>query len=115
MIAQRLRRTRQQLGSYRHDITIAMRLVNRIEREILRSELENWLLDEILNCKKLSFLLQEKSNNLSLSTKGRLLTGLSELSTEKNSTNKEILEALQIWRKAYCESCIKEQTFLTKK
>ena len=48
--ARRLRRTRQRLGGYRHDLLVAMRLVNSVERELLRSEWENWLLDENLRC-----------------------------------------------------------------
>jgi hypothetical protein len=36
--AKRLRRTRQHLGTYRHDLLVAMRLVNNVEREMLRAE-----------------------------------------------------------------------------
>ncbi|RAL59757.1 hypothetical protein DID88_000386 [Monilinia fructigena] len=36
--AKRLRRTRQNLGSYRHDLMIAMRVVNNIERNVLKAE-----------------------------------------------------------------------------
>lgn len=36
--AKRLRRTRQHLGSYRHDLLVAMRVVNNVEREMMRAE-----------------------------------------------------------------------------
>ncbi|KAI9873977.1 MAG: SNF1-interacting protein, partial [Pleopsidium flavum] len=50
--ARRLRRTRQHLGSYRHDLLVAMRVVNSVEQEMLRAEWENWLLDETNRCKQ---------------------------------------------------------------
>lgn len=55
--ARRLRRTRQRLGSYRHDLLVAMRLVNSVERELLRSEWENWVLDENLRCDQVADVL----------------------------------------------------------
>lgn len=36
--ARRLRRTRQNLGSYRHELLVAMRVVNNVEREMIRAE-----------------------------------------------------------------------------
>ncbi|RYP64051.1 hypothetical protein DL770_009260 [Monosporascus sp. CRB-9-2] len=59
--AQRLRRTRQKLGVYRHDLLVAMRLVNRVEREVMRSEWENWLLDENLRCDEVGEVLLRAS------------------------------------------------------
>ncbi|KAM7209235.1 hypothetical protein V8F20_000573 [Naviculisporaceae sp. PSN 640] len=50
--ARRLRRTRQRLGGYRHDLLVAMRVVNGIEREMMQSEWENWLLDENARCEQ---------------------------------------------------------------
>ena len=55
--ARRLRRTRQRLGTYRHDLLVAMRVVNGIEREMIQSEWENWLADENLRCEQVSNML----------------------------------------------------------
>ncbi|KAJ8122138.1 hypothetical protein ONZ43_g1590 [Nemania bipapillata] len=57
--ARRLRRTRQKLGSYRHDLVVAMRLVNSVEAEMLRSEWENWLMDENLRCEQVGTALRD--------------------------------------------------------
>ena len=55
----RLHRTRQNLGSHRHDLLVALRLVNRIEKEVVEAEYENWLLDETHKCSKIGLLLEE--------------------------------------------------------
>ena len=55
--ARRMRRTRQRLGSYRHDLLVAMRVVNSIEREMVQSEWENWLTDETMRCDQLKMVL----------------------------------------------------------
>src|SRR5271154_7385946 len=57
--ARRLRRTRQHLGSYRHDLIVAMRVVNNVEREILKAEWENWLLDENTRSKQVQMMIRE--------------------------------------------------------
>ncbi|KAJ9637306.1 SNF1-interacting protein [Coniosporium tulheliwenetii] len=53
----RLHRTRQSLGAYRHDLLVALRVVNSVEREVLRAEYENWVLDEGMRCRKLEGML----------------------------------------------------------
>ncbi|KAF1844573.1 uncharacterized protein K460DRAFT_309597 [Cucurbitaria berberidis CBS 394.84] len=55
----RLDRTRQNLGSHRHDLLVALRVVNRIEKEVVEAEYENWLLDETQKCSKVGTLLEE--------------------------------------------------------
>ncbi|KAF1829557.1 hypothetical protein BDW02DRAFT_573843 [Decorospora gaudefroyi] len=76
----RLHRTRQNLGSHRHDLLVALRVVNRIEKEVVAAEYENWLLDETHKCSKVGALLEEASK------KGK----------EKHVEN---------WVKGYCEDC----------
>ncbi|EAQ91219.1 hypothetical protein CHGG_03154 [Chaetomium globosum CBS 148.51] len=41
--ARRVRRVRQRMGAYRHDLLVAMRVVNKVEREMLHAEWESWL------------------------------------------------------------------------
>ncbi|KAL6702416.1 SNF1-interacting protein [Coniothyrium glycines] len=55
----RLQRSRQNLGAHRHDLLVALRVVNRIEQEVVRAEYETWLLDETHKCSKLSAVLNE--------------------------------------------------------
>ncbi|QUC19512.1 uncharacterized protein UV8b_03753 [Ustilaginoidea virens] len=56
--ARRLRRTRQRLGSYRHDLMVAMRVVNSVEREMVQMEWENWLVNEKSFCDELEQVLR---------------------------------------------------------
>lgn len=58
--ATRLRRTRQHLAGYRHDLLVAMRLVNNVERETIKAEWENWVLDEGARCRKMRDVLEEE-------------------------------------------------------
>jgi hypothetical protein len=53
----RLHRTRQNLGSHRHDLLVALRVVNRIEKEVVEAEYENWLLDETHKCDRVGALI----------------------------------------------------------
>src|SRR5450756_139937 len=85
--AKRLRRTRQHLGSYRHDLMVAMRVVNNVEREMMRAEWENWLLDENARCKQVQMLLRENRTSASPNKKS------------KGTYSQKILEAKERERK----------------
>ncbi|GAB0131936.1 hypothetical protein EsDP_00000389 [Epichloe bromicola] len=108
--ARRLRRTRQRLGSYRHDLMVAMRVVNSIEREMLQSEWENWLINEKSLCDELQTVLQDgKGDNMS-KDRSSAQKALGSLSGNRR-------KALEEWRDVYCGSCrqdfeavIKERT-----
>ncbi|KAL8768791.1 MAG: hypothetical protein Q9209_005080 [Squamulea sp. 1 TL-2023] len=91
----RLRRSRQRLGSKRHDLLVALRIVNGIEREMVDAEWESWLEDESLKCKQISMLLQG----------GQQLSG----SSHPNRTQ------IASWHAAYCGSCAQEKKFLVAK
>ena len=96
--ARRLRRTRQRLGSYRHDLMVAMRVVNSIEREMLQSEWENWLINEKSLCDDLELVLHEGGGDKSAkgaSSKQKIMASLT------GSRKK----ALEEWRDSYCGSC----------
>ncbi|KAH7066019.1 hypothetical protein FB567DRAFT_634982 [Paraphoma chrysanthemicola] len=77
--APRLHRTRQNLGSYRHDLLVALRVVNRIEKEVVEAEYENWLHDETNKCDRVGAMIHE-------SGKGQ---------------EKEV----EAWIKGYCGDC----------
>ena len=76
----RLERTRRNLGSQRHDLLVALRVVNRIEKEVVEAEYENWLLDETHKCSKVGKLLE---------------------SAAKQGKEKHVEE----WVKGYCGDC----------
>lgn len=76
----RLERTRRNLGSQRHDLLVALRVVNRIEQEVVEAEYEHWLFDETQKCSKV----------------GTMLDG-----TKKND------KTVQAWVDGYCGDCKK--------
>ncbi|KAK3333184.1 hypothetical protein B0T19DRAFT_483286 [Cercophora scortea] len=90
--ARRLRRTRQRLGGYRHDLLVAMRVVNGIETEMIQSEWENWLADENARCDQARSMLtlQHQSAGADAAERGG---------------EKQRREALQEWYDGYCGSC----------
>ncbi|KAF7546640.1 hypothetical protein G7046_g9242 [Stylonectria norvegica] len=98
--ARRLRRTRQRLGSHRHDLLVAMRVVNSIEREMLHSEWENWLVSEKVLCDDLDTVLDKEHQ-----TSGG--------KAKQDSTSQKIMKAMSPdrqralgeWRDGHCGSC----------
>ncbi|KAI1766388.1 hypothetical protein GGR53DRAFT_213536 [Hypoxylon sp. FL1150] len=119
--ARRLRQTRQKLGSYRHDLLVAMRTVNAVEKEMLHAEWENWLLDENHRCEQVQAVL-EAWNGSSLDAQAEVLRG-SEVAQkvlgvsgekgkekdkdakDKDKDNSKRRENLQSWYEEYCGSC----------
>lgn len=77
----RLHRTRQNLAAYRHDLLVSMRLVNRVEREVLRAEWENWVLDENVRCRRVGEMIKARNE-----TEGGV-------------------DAVMEWHEAYCGDC----------
>lgn len=110
--AQRLRRTRQHLGTYRHDLMIAMRVVNSVEREMMRAEWENWLLDENTRCKQVELLLKEPPNSTSKSKRSKSVESQQVL--ESQAKEKSRLDGLRRWQQDYCGSCQLEQDMIVK-
>ncbi|OCK76252.1 hypothetical protein K432DRAFT_336025 [Lepidopterella palustris CBS 459.81] len=82
----RLRRTRQNLGSYRHDLLVALRVVNRVEKEVLEAEYENWLLDETRKCGQMDAILRASDD----------------------AEGEETAGEMKGWVEEYCGSCEKE-------
>ena len=84
--ARRLQRTRQTLGTYRHDLLVAMRVVNSIEREVVQAEYEDWLMGENRRC---SLLQDAIAGNRTEHINGRL-------------------NEIKDWQSEYCNSCVVE-------
>ena len=95
--ALQLRKSRQHLGSQRHDLLVAMRVVNSIEREMVQAQWENWLVEENARCKRVGALIQQNTTEL--------------MAEKSNSTQKTLgvdparLERIRIWHRDYCDSC----------
>lgn len=84
----RLRRTRQNLGSHRHDLLVALRVVNRIEKEVVEAEYENWLREETVRCERVGSMLGEGSRN-----KG------------KGKAKSKDEQTMEEWVRGYCGDC----------
>ena len=98
--ARQLYKSRQHLGLQRHDLMVAMRVVNSIEREILQAEWENWLLEEHAKCKHLGALIRRNSTDL----------GRRQASPEQKAlgADRTRLQKVQAWHQEYCEDCNRE-------
>ena len=113
--AQRMQKTRRELGKYRHDLLVAMRMVNSVEKEVVRSGWENWVQGEKGRCDQVAGLIAQAKKG-----KGK----------GKGKGKKEVLNATQVlveqmgglglgggggvegsdagldkWFEAYCSSC----------
>lgn len=82
--AKSLLKARQNLGMYRHDLLVAIRMVNNMERSIIQSQWENWLIDEAVKCKQASYMLQQYRDMETIEDVAKLV-------------------------KEYCDSCEKER------
>jgi nucleotide-binding universal stress UspA family protein len=106
--AQRLRRMRQRLGSYRHDLVVAMRIINGLEREMVQSEWENWLADENSRCDQLRMHLEAGEARQRAGVKAAGEPG--EPGEPEESEDRKRL--LQGWHDHYCGSCRKDVRIL---
>lgn len=111
--ARRILRTRQRLGSYRHDLLVAMRVVNSIEREMIQSEWENWLADENIRCEQVAMMLQEKSAaaNQTASTPDAARKQGQQQNVMR-PVDEQRIETLRKWHAEYCGSCSAEKTHI---
>ena len=105
--ARKLRRTRQHLGSYRHDLVVAMRLVNNVEKEMLQAEWENWLFDENARCRQVQKILRE--NRGSISKKKIKGADSQQVIEAKELERSGKVDVLRKWQKDYCDVCKEEQ------
>lgn len=91
--ARRLRRGRQSLGAYRHDLLVAMRVVNKVEREMIAAEWENWLWGEVRRCEVVGGMMDRPGD-----------AAQKALSGGKDGGDKR-REELREWQREYCGSC----------
>lgn len=100
--AHRLRVTRQQMGSHRHDLLVALRVVNSIEREMVQAEWEHWLEGEKRKCQQLGMMIRQNRTEAFQAIEADLNHGKAD---GKHQPEGEI----RSWYQSYCESCSHEQ------
>jgi hypothetical protein len=91
--AHRLQRTQRRLGTYRHDLLVAMRVVNSIEKEVLQTEWERWVKTEDRRCRQVEGLLKDSENGTNI----LMPDGLASRGND-----------IQRWYDDYCVSCRNE-------
>ncbi|KAK0389441.1 hypothetical protein NLU13_3016 [Sarocladium strictum] len=96
--ARRLKNTRQRLGTYRHDLLVAMRIVNSIEREVLQAEWENWLMNEKTLCDDLDIMLKADAGE----EHGKSSDGTQQAF---KGVPRQKKQALDEWSQNHCGSC----------
>lgn len=103
----RLQRSRRRLGSQRHDLIIALRVVNSIEREMVEAEWEGWLHDESAKCRQMDMFIREKSTQTFDSDHKSNASKQQWLGAEHLDWSK-----IRSWHEIYCGSCSKEMELL---
>lgn len=101
--AHRLRLTRQRMGSHRHDLLVALRVINSIEREMVQAEWEHWLIGEKRNCQQLGIMIRENRTEAFQAVEEDYLH-------DREVDGKYKPEGrIRSWYQSYCESCSHEQ------
>ncbi|KAK5090136.1 SNF1-interacting protein [Lithohypha guttulata] len=98
-IAHRLHLTRENLALKRHDLIVAMRVVNSIEREVIVGEYEKFAIAEHRRCKAIEPIFD--ANGTSSSGGGKALVA------GTGGSKKEQARLLE-WYAEYCGSCGRE-------
>ena len=96
----RLRMSRHTLGAQRHDLLVAMRVLNSVEREVVQAEWAIWLKDEDAKCRRLGALLRQNSTQLSVN--------VGDNSTEALPKHLGSQEEIKAWHGQHCDSCDNE-------
>ncbi|KAJ5678228.1 uncharacterized protein N7477_003861, partial [Penicillium maclennaniae] len=105
--AKRFQQTRERLGSYRHNLLVALRVVNSIEKEVIQNEWERWLREELRRCRQVEILLggnasgnDEEAQAAQTAQAGRIFA--------------ENADSVKQWYDRYCTSCLLEQDQMLK-
>ncbi|KAJ5834869.1 hypothetical protein N7447_000895 [Penicillium robsamsonii] len=97
----RFQQTRERLGTYRHNLLVALRVVNSIEKEVIQTEWERWLREEIRRCRQVEVLLRGEATQSDNSQTGG--TSKAERVFAEHADN------VKQWYEEYCSSCQMEQ------
>jgi hypothetical protein len=92
-----------------------MRVVNNVEREMMRAEWENWLLDENMRCKQVQLMLRENRTSVLFGPNKKPKGADAQKIMKANERErKDRLDDLRRWQEKYCGSCKMEQEMLFK-
>ncbi|PWY72388.1 transcription factor SipA3 [Aspergillus heteromorphus CBS 117.55] len=101
--ARRIQQTRERLGSYRHNLLVALRVVNSIEKEVIENEWERWLRQELRRCRQVEILLGKDGENEDVDV---------EVDRTGQKVFAELTDDVQQWYEMYCTSCQAERAQL---
>ena len=87
----RLHRSRDAMARYRHDLLVALKVVNKVEQDVVLAEWENWVRSEEQKCARVEDMLRRTRNT---STKG-----------DKVRDARDVDTALGADFADYCASC----------
>ncbi|PYI13929.1 hypothetical protein BO99DRAFT_407115 [Aspergillus violaceofuscus CBS 115571] len=101
--ARRIQQTRERLATYRHNLLVALRVVNSIEREVIQNEWERWLRQELRRCRQVGILLGQNDD-----------LDDAELEGERTSSNAfaNLSGDVKQWYGMYCSSCQAERSYI---
>lgn len=105
-----LQRSRRRLGSQRHDLIVALRVINSIEQEMVEAEWEGWLDGETTKCKQVERLLREDHTRSANSNEGSSVGEQPIVGNEHPDWAQ-----IQSWHQIYCGSCYGEKNSLVRK
>lgn len=98
----RFQQTRERLGMYRHNLLVALRVVNSIEKEVVQNEWERWLREELRRCRQVDILLG-----------GNVSEGEPDVEAAQAAQAERIFAenagSVKQWYDRYCTSCQLEQ------
>jgi hypothetical protein len=63
-VSRRLTQTRDAIARYRHDLLVALRVVNRVERDVVLAEWEDWVRAEERKCAKIETMIRGKKSSV---------------------------------------------------
>lgn len=88
------------MATYRHDLLVALRLINRMESNTIQAEYENWVAEENVKCSKLSAMLGHDHTKIDWQV-SKELTGYVDGGGH--------IDDLHSWWVEYCGDCRSEQ------
>ncbi|KAJ5586960.1 uncharacterized protein N7459_002725 [Penicillium hispanicum] len=94
----RFQQTRERLGTYRHNLLVALRVVNSIEKEVVQHEWERWLREELRRCRQVEILLGGQGSE-----------GEADAQAQAERIFAENTDSVKQWYEKYCLSCQLEQ------
>lgn len=94
-LSARLQRARDNLATYRHDLLVALRVVNRVEKEVVQAEYETWVGEEAHRCRMVGKMVANREEN----------KGKGKASSQAQGDDRR-WESLKSGWKEYCGDCL---------